>query len=50
MRAFFVCFDNRVAFIPIGIGMLYFSSNVMEKEIDYTNCKNDQNVPCSQVQ
>lgn len=36
-----------VAFIPIGVGMLYFSSNVMEKEIDYTNCLNNgTNTPC----
>jgi hypothetical protein len=34
----------RVAFIPIGIGMLYFSSNVMELEINYTDCVNEANV------
>jgi hypothetical protein len=28
-----------VAFIPIGIGMMYFSANVMEKSIGYTDCK-----------
>jgi len=28
-----------VAFIPIGIGMMYFSANVMEQTIAYTDCK-----------
>merc|ERR1712213_118765 len=28
-----------VAFIPIGIGMMYFSANVMEQSIPYTDCK-----------
>jgi len=27
-----------VAFIPIGIGMMYFSANVMEKTLYYTDC------------
>lgn len=27
-----------IAFIPIGIGMLWFSETVVEKEIDYTEC------------
>jgi hypothetical protein len=36
-----------VAFIPIGIGMLYFSSNVMEIEINYTDCTNE--VEISQI-
>ena len=28
-----------IAFIPIGIGMLWFSETVVEKEIDYTDCE-----------
>ena len=35
LPAFFVI---GVAFIPIGIGMLWFSDNVMEIERDYTQC------------
>lgn len=27
-----------VAFIPVGIGLLYFSDKVKEQTIDYTNC------------
>ena len=27
-----------IACIPIGIGMLWFSNTVVEKEIDYTDC------------
>jgi len=39
-----------VAFIPIGVGMLYFSSNVMELELDYTNCKNaNSGLACSDL-
>lgn len=29
-----------VAFIPIGVGLLYFSNTVHELEIDYTDCTN----------
>ncbi len=32
-----------IAFIPIGIGMLYFSESVMEKVIDYTYCNKTEN-------
>jgi len=35
-----------VAFIPIGVGILYFSSNVMELDMDYTKCQNDYGQPC----
>lgn len=38
-----------VAFIPIGIGMMYFSSNVMEKTIDYTQCKDKDGNVCSEM-
>jgi len=40
-----------VAFIPIGIGMLYFSESVMEKSIPYTDCKTapPQNETCSDM-
>merc|ERR1711981_1338764 len=38
-----------VAFIPIGIGMMYFSSNVMEKTIDYTQCKDTEGNVCSEM-
>ena len=41
--------NNRVAFIPIGIGMLYFSSNVMEMEIPYTDCKNEAGAMCASI-
>ncbi|XP_012232756.1 cell cycle control protein 50A isoform X2 [Linepithema humile] len=30
-----------VAFIPVGIGLLYFSDEVKEKTIDYTNCNSN---------
>jgi len=29
-----------VAFIPIGVGLMYFSNQVHEINLDYTNCKN----------
>lgn len=39
-----------VAFIPIGIGMLWFSENVKEVKIDYTEtCLNGNNDKCSAV-
>jgi len=38
-----------VAFIPIGIGMMYFSANVMEKAIPYTDCENEAGDRCSDV-
>ena len=31
---------SGVAFIPIGVGLLYFSNTVHELEIDYTDCTN----------
>lgn len=48
-----------IAFIPVGIGLLYFSDEVKEYSIDYTNCTsyqvtditnyNDKKVPCAKV-
>jgi len=36
-----------VAFIPIGIGMMYFSSNVMEQSVPYTYCKGTGGLECA---
>ena len=30
-----------IAFIPIGIGMLFFSENVREHKYDYTDCESN---------
>lgn len=38
-----------IAFIPVGIGLLYFSDEVKEKVIDYTYCRNDKGDMCSEV-
>jgi hypothetical protein len=41
-----------VAFIPIGVALLYFSNTVHELEIDYTDCTNSQsteNITCYTV-
>jgi len=38
-----------VAFIPIGVGLMYFSNQVKEVIIDYTNCENPEGVVCSKV-
>lgn len=38
-----------VAFIPIGIGMMYFSANVMERKIPYTDCVNINGDKCSDM-
>jgi hypothetical protein len=43
---------SGVAFIPIGVGLLYFSNTVHELEIDYTDCTNFQstdNITCYTV-
>ena len=37
------------SFVPIGIGMIFISNNVMEKVIPYTDCKNDRNQMCKDV-
>ena len=37
------------AFVPIGIGMILFSSSVKEKVIPYTDCTNDQGVMCKEI-
>ena len=33
-----------VAFIPIGVGLMYFSDTVKEVSIEYTNCNMDSDV------
>ncbi|XP_048509773.1 cell cycle control protein 50A isoform X2 [Athalia rosae] len=33
-----------IAFIPVGIGLLYFSDEVKEQTIDYTNCNSNNTV------
>ncbi len=38
-----------VAFIPIGIGMLWFSDNVKELKVDYTDCKGLDGSTCADV-
>ncbi|XP_043289945.1 cell cycle control protein 50A [Venturia canescens] len=42
-----------IAFIPVGIGLLYFSDEVKEYSIDYTNCtgveKKWNNASCAEV-
>ncbi|KAJ8712939.1 hypothetical protein PYW08_008243 [Mythimna loreyi] len=37
-----------IAFIPVGIGLLYFSDEVKEHVIDYTNCQREgDNITCA---
>lgn len=38
-----------IAFVPIGIGMLWFSGSIKEKIIPYTNCRNDEGKLCKDV-
>ncbi|XP_066591380.1 cell cycle control protein 50A isoform X2 [Prorops nasuta] len=40
-----------IAFIPVGIGLLYFSDDVKEQTIDYTNCNSTMNsgVRCADI-
>jgi len=38
-----------VAFIPIGVGLMYFSNQVHEVTVDYTTCKNSEEKLCSDV-
>lgn len=38
-----------VAFVPIGIGMFFFSQQVREIEYVYTDCKNSQGLECATV-
>jgi len=40
LPAFFVI---GIAFVAIGVGLLYFTNGIKEKELDYTNCKNIDN-------
>ena len=37
-----------IAFIPIGVGLLYFSDQVVEYPYDYTECVNRNGVKCSE--
>ncbi|KAL4711901.1 hypothetical protein ACJJTC_006070 [Scirpophaga incertulas] len=38
-----------IAFIPVGIGLLYFSDEVKENVTDYTYCmKEDENITCAE--
>ncbi|KAF5272102.1 hypothetical protein FQA39_LY01185 [Lamprigera yunnana] len=38
-----------IAFIPVGIGLLYFSDEVKEKVIDYTYCRNATGFVCADI-
>ncbi|KAF4533273.1 hypothetical protein B566_EDAN010508 [Ephemera danica] len=38
-----------IAFIPVGIGLLYFSDEVKEFSYDYTYCKNREGKVCADV-
>jgi len=38
-----------IAFIPVGIGLLYFSDEVKEVTVDYTDCKNHKDERCSEM-
>ncbi|KAF4517287.1 hypothetical protein B566_EDAN008621 [Ephemera danica] len=38
-----------IAFIPVGIGLLYFSDEVKEFSYDYTYCKNKAGEVCAEV-
>jgi len=37
-----------VAFIPIGVGLMYFSNQVHEAVVDYTECTNDAGEICAE--
>jgi len=41
LPAFFVI---GIAFVAIGVGLLYFTNGIKEKELDYTECKNLDNL------
>jgi hypothetical protein len=36
-----------IAFIPVGVGLLYFSDEVKEVTVDYTECTNQNGMRCS---
>ena len=38
-----IFFIIGIAFIPIGVGLMYLSDTVKEVSIEYTNCKMDGN-------
>jgi len=50
LPAFFVI---GIAFVAIGVGLLYFTNNIKEMEVDYTDCLNvltkDEGKACSEV-
>merc|ERR1712218_648588 len=43
LPAFFVI---GIAFVAIGVGLLHFSNQVLEYDVDYTQCKNSEGKPC----
>ncbi|KAF2901971.1 hypothetical protein ILUMI_04207 [Ignelater luminosus] len=38
-----------IAFIPVGIGLLYFSDEVKEVTVDYTHCSNSDGNVCADI-
>ena len=38
-----------IAFVPVGIGLLYFSDKVEEVMVDYTDCTNSSGIKCSEA-
>ena len=50
LPAFFVI---GIAFVAIGVGLLYFTNNIKEKEVPYTDCVNvleaDKNKTCHEI-
>ena len=46
LPAFFVI---GIAFVAIGVGLLHFSNQVLEYDVDYTKCKNSDMKMCQDV-
>ena len=46
LPAFFVI---GIAFVAIGVGLLHFSNQVLEYDVDYTKCTNSENKMCKDV-
>ena len=46
LPAFFVI---GIAFVAIGVGLLHFSNEVLEYNVDYTQCKNIDGEKCWKV-
>jgi len=46
LPAFFVI---GIAFVAIGVGLLHFSNQVLEYDVDYTKCKNSDGKMCQEV-